>query len=617
MSNPDSDSKNKPKSGGITGFNVGFGTGSGSAGGDVREVADGPPTLRVVVVSPLWPSEEATTQPPPNAKFVPLRKQDLDEAMGTLGVTLMLDVPDPLVPNAEPVRIEPRVASLKDLRPDVWLDKLPVLVALGKARQLLKGDNADTNRQEFRDQLAKVLPRSSWVDAICGVKQASSGAAAQPKAKAKQDNADAIDSLLAMVDVDVPAVEAPADISAASGASLLATIALGERRRKRPGTAIDRVNVAIADILRSLTQHPDMRRLEACWRGIRFFVSRTDYRKGVVLDLLTTTPASLHDSVLKVAELAADSAERGPIDLIVVDTEFGSTAHELETLGAWATVAETLCAPLVTNINVQALGYDNLAALSRSKRSVKDNEDPRAMFLRNLAARDEARWLFLTCNRVFAREPFTAKSARTGEVPLEEDTQAHVFFGSALAVASLVTASHERVGWPCSIVGPHNGRLDDMAVWESTEGKGGSIALEATVSEDIAREAARAGVALMVPAPNRDVALLTFAPVLYRGPIGPGGTSPAANLALGDQLFVSRVSNAILQIAVAIPASSPESAIKDVVVLALSEMFASAPGPKPKIHVRVSNGSVLEVTVQTNGFLNLGLPEIMLGARLG
>jgi hypothetical protein len=93
------------------------------------------------------------------------------------------------------------------------------------------------------------------------------------------------------------------------------------------------------------------------------------------------------------------------------------------------------------------------------------------------------------------------------------------------------------------------------------------------------------------------------------------GASPAASLTLGDQLFVSRLATAIVQLASAIPQGTPEAAVREVALVSLAGLFTER---APEMSVRVAGTPAsLEVTVRPRGFPGVKLEEVTLGAPLG
>ena len=363
--------------------------------------------------------------------------------------------------------------------------------------------------------------------------------------------------------------------------------------------------------LAAILAHPEVRSLERAWRGLHFLAARTD-RDAVIVSAV----AAAADEVDGVLERVARRTDAAPIDLVVVDHAIGSSRRDLDRLERWATRAEGIGAPLVANGLPELVGVDDLARLGRTQRRLRSSDDPRAAAVRSVAARDVMRWVALAANGALARPRHQGAVPRAGGVALDE--REDLFIGPALLVASRCTSSFERTGWACAIAGPALGVVRDLPV-RSLDDRGTTVAtpLEALVSEEAAAEAAGAGVIVLASAANQDVALLAHAPMLHRPAAAGGGEAPAASLGLVDQLFVARLAQAVIQLAAAIPADTPEAAAREVAQVALAELFDGAPR-KPEVDVAIAGAPpCLEVTLRPRGFHAVRLEEVTLGAPLG
>lgn len=399
---------------------------------------------------------------------------------------------------------------------------------------------------------------------------------------------------------------APAAPAAPAGASLVDDILASMGTSEDAGSG-----AGSGGTLAAILAHPEVRRLEGAWRGLHFLASRAD-RDAVIVSAI----AAAADEVDGVLERVARRTEGTPIDLIVVDHAVGSSRRDLDRVERWATLAEGIGAPLVTNGLPELVGVDDLASLGRTERRLRSSDDPRASAVRSVAAREVTRWLALAMNGAAARPLHQGPVPRARNVSLHE--RADLFIGPALMVASLCAASFARTGWACAIAGPTHGVLRDLPV-RSLDDRGTVVAtpLEALVSEEAASEAAAAGVAVFASAANQDVAILAYAPMLHRGASTGGGTSPAASLGLVDQLFVARVAQAIMQLAAAIPSDTPEAAARQVAQLTFTELFAGAPR-QPDVDIAIAGAPpCLEVTLRPRGFHGVRLEEVTLGAPLG
>lgn len=358
---------------------------------------------------------------------------------------------------------------------------------------------------------------------------------------------------------------------------------------------------ALEATLAAFIQHPEVRALERAWRGLHLLADRAE--KSIVIEAMNASA----DDVGSVLEKLARRVDTTPIDLIVVDHAVGSSSRDLARLETWATLAEGLGAPLVANGLPELLGADDLKALGGSQSRLRSSDDSRSAAFRAAAAKDVMRWASLALNGPLARPRHVGPVKRTFGVVFDETLE--LYIGSAIGVAALAIESFAKSGWAIPTAGVLRGLPVHIV-------DGESIATEARTTSDAAAEAAQAGVALFCSASNDDVAVLSGVPSVHRAPSTQGGAAAAATHSLDDQLFIARVTHAIIQIAAAIPASTSEDAVRDVVKVALGELFGEA-GNRPELDVKITGApACLEVTIRPRGFLGLKLEEAILGAPL-
>lgn len=355
--------------------------------------------------------------------------------------------------------------------------------------------------------------------------------------------------------------------------------------------------------LEAFVSHPVVRGLERAWLGLKFLVERSDKEKGVVIEAIDAQA----DNVDAVLEKLARRTDAAPIDLIVIDHAVGASQRDRDRLEKWASLAEGLGAPIVANALPEVLGAESVAAIGKSQARLRSSDDPKAAAFRALAAKDVMRWVCLAMNGPLARAPHRGPVRKTFGVMLDEKFVQPM--GPAFAVAALACESFAAKGWPL----PPAGVLKNMPV--HMQG-GANISTEAPANADSAREAAEAGIALLCSSANEDVVVVPHAPAVHRAASTQGGAAAAATHSLGDQLFIARAANAIIQLASAIPASTPEGAARDVVRVALAELWGQT-AKQPEIDVKVGGApAMLEVTLRPKGFHGLKLEEITLGAPL-
>jgi type VI secretion system ImpC/EvpB family protein len=556
--------------------------------------------------------------------------------MGQLAPSLAIEVSDPFGGSEPPLRVDLVWRDRKAMRPAELVEQVPALRALVDALRVVQDVAArKLTAEAARAQLVRILPRPSWADALVReVRPAPAAPEESTKAPAAAHAPSAptgngggksgLDALLDMVDVSAE-TEALAPPSAPPEAtrSELSRVIEAVARTARPapaaravvGTAPQRLEQAFHNLLAGILHHPEVRRLESTWRGLRLLIEHCDRKAGIEVDVVNAGREAVADALRRLGD---SDPERAAIDLVLIDQHLEPTAVDLAYLDKWAALASTLLAPIVLAGHPTMLGVDSLEQVARSTSALSTSDDGRAVALRSAALRESARWVALVLNDPLVRAPYTQGTSRLQQPPYEEDGQdpdAHVYANGAYVVGALCARSHARLRWPTAITGGRDGVIGNLPVHTVHDrGEEAAVPLQVVPSEDAVREVARAGLTMLACAPNTDAAVLTRAPVLHRTGAGTG----AATGTLGDQLFVGRFARAVHQVAAAIPVGTDPRAAEEVARIALAEMFdfAAPAGPEVTTKVDPKRGS-LEVTVRPRRFAGITLEELTLGAALG
>jgi len=478
-----------------------------------------------------------------------------------------------------------------------------------------------------------MLPRASWANALvnevraapASERRAAPAPVTAPETASAEPSKGGLDALLDMVDVGQPRSVRPAVEAAEPPTNDLSRIVADIARSARPGaaptpraivgTAPQRLERAFQNLLSSILRHPEVRRLERAWRGLRLLVEHCDKRAGIEVDVVSASSDQVDEALSRLVDV---NVSRAPVDLLLVDQVLAPTAADLGALERWASRAEAMLAPLVVGGRPEMVGGESLGAIARSTSALSASDDARAIAVRAVAAREASRWVAIVLNDPLARLPYTPTTARQNDPGFEEDAGdlgAHVFTSGAFVVGALCARSFARLGWPTAITGARDGAIGNLPVHTIDErGAHAAIALEVLPSEDAVREIARAGLTMLTCAANADAAVLSRAPVLHRSGAGSGATTAT----LADQLFIGRFARAVQQVASALPHDTDPRAAEEVARITLMELFGRAPPSGPEIVVKVDAArGQLAVTVRPRRFAGISLEEITLGAALG
>jgi len=396
----------------------------------------------------------------------------------------------------------------------------------------------------------------------------------------------------------------------------------------RPTEAIARVEKALGAQIGAILQHPEVRRLEQAWRGLRLLAERAAGHSSIRLELLSVRPDETADAL---ARTLRPSSSEPPVGFAVVDLAVDGSAAAFNRLDALAAAAEEAAVPVVVNGAASLLGLEDLRKVERLDHPGGLFEAPERAPWRAAAAKLPMRWIAIALNGALARPPYDKGSSRVREAVVHElphDDAGFVWIAPAYLLGALVIGSFRDTGWPCRIVGAkQGGAVDNLPVREVPSGyegdEGVAIPTEAFISTEKQRDLSRLGLLTFACAPNSDAAVIMTAPTAYVPPpkrtYDSATTEPEARLdpvSLGDQLFVGRLAQFTRTLCSKLPAGADPAELQPVVEAAVWTLFENAPPAGPELTVRTKPNAV-ELTVRPRRFLGVTLEEISMEVPVG
>lgn len=590
-------------------FKVHFGDASGSE--SERQ------PLRVCIAAEWSASPEASTRSAPQDRVMAVNADNFDYVFERFGPAFAIELDDPVDPKAPPVRAFLRWSKLASLRPREMVEAIPELSGLLEAHRVLDRADAKTPRSALAADLGRVLPRPHWVDATLaplagGGTTAASPAAAREARPGREDHERPPDSLSPLFDLVDGADGAggrgaeppPPARDAAALVNRLAGITAARPATRDGGLDAARATVRqlFSKLLTGLLEHPEVARLEGLWRGLKVLLQAGTRCKEAQL-FVAWLPSGEEDRLEEI--LSQD------FDLLCLDREVDGTAERLDLLERVATLGADYQTPVLLNAAPELLGQQHWHALNALQQKLLFADHPALGALQLRAAKPVTRWLSLVGNPLRIRGPHDAGTSRLKELNFEQDRTdaAFVFMPATFGLAASVIRSVARDGHPFAFVGPERGALAELEVhhFDQPDVAIGTLELVGTDAQD---SAAEIGVALWAPVKNRAVAVLSSAPVLFRGEEAARGATPKARHALSEALFLSRLTRVLRETKRRFQ-DLPDSAYAERLRLSLLELFPNAAPPGPVIEVRVV-GKTLAVTVDPRRYGTLTVPELTL-----
>ena len=608
--------------------------------------------LRLLVVTNLVPqgSYNAGASAPEGVLRVdPARFDDL---FNKLRPRISIEVPS-ILNEGRTARVDLSPTSLKSFRPDGLCTEVPLLRSLLDGRTVLERlRDGQVTPEKARDELDRLWPGSPFVREILGLLPGTGAGAAKPSAAAAAPAPAAapsasIDSLLDMVDLggssgeSAPAHEPPAPPTTTSSAiparfsELINQVARsgGSKTGVRPTEAVARVEKALGAQLGAILQHPEVRRLEQAWRGLKFLADRATGHTGVRIEVINAEAPDMAAALTR--GIRENATSEPPVSFAIVDVTIDGTVASFNRLEAIASAGEEQSVPVVVNASPRLLGVSELGEVEKLDNKGALFSAPQQVPWRSVAAKPVLRWVSMALNGMLSRGPYDKATSRMREVALKElpaDAGSYVWLAPAYAIGALVLQSFKETGWPCRVLGAKSGGIVENLPVRQLQGEyegeeGIAIPTEAFISTDTQRELGKSGVLVLASAPNSDAVYVMNAPTAYVTPpkrtYDSASTEPEVRLdrvSLGDQLFVARVVQFLRALCAKIPPNSDPAEVQPVMEGALWALFEDAKPGTVELAVKAratSGGTVVEVMVRPRRFLGVMLEEIALEMPLG
>lgn len=604
-----------------------------------QELGDVLLPLRAVIVSDLTPrgAYNAGANPPPEP--IAIRNGELDELFGRLAPRLAIEV-ESVLEDGKRVRVDLSPTSIKSFRPDALGREVPLLRSLLDGKRVLDRLREGTlDVDGAHSELARLWKGAPLVDRVLGGVEPTGTAKPAAAPSPAADDSD-VDRLLDMVDTgdggsSTPTATAPAPKPAKTGRgrfdAFLAMVAgSASRGRANPDEAIRTLERAFSVQLGAITQHPEVQRLEAAWRGLDFLLRRSP-KTGATIEVVSCRPEE--SAVALERAISHRYGMAPPVTFAMVDTVTGGDAQSLAALRALAEVGEGHAVPIITNASAGLMGRDDLTEVDRLDNKQTLFDAPERVVWRKEAHRPAMLWVALCINPILARTAYDKRSSRIREATIEElpgdEASATIWMQPAWAVASLALQSFEQTGWPCRITGAREGGLvENLPVRElGTGNERVAIPTQVFFSTETQKALSRIGLVALAAQPNRDDVYLLSAPTAYVPPpkktYDSDTTEPEVRYPqtpLVDQLFVARLAQFLRALGRRIGSHEKPDDIKQFLEAALWELFDGAKPGSMDLEVAVQeheDGLGVQVTVRPRRFLGVGMEEITLGVPLG
>lgn len=272
------------------------------------------------------------------------------------------------------------------------------------------------------------------------------------------------------------------------GTARLRDVAAAPDRRAMLEEALDRdiaaLDAAISRQLDAVLHHPRLRRLEGAWRGLRWLVNGIMQDRLVKVRLLPVRWTELARDLERAAEFDQSSLFRliyeeefgtpggEPFGMLAADFEIrpgpgpGFPVDDVAVLHQLAAIGAAAFCPVVLPASPALLGLDSFHEAGATLSLADILRGPERARWRNLAQREDTRFLALVMPRTLGRAPWRDDGSRADRFRYRETSghpEQRVWTAPVYALASVAARAFTRFRWPGEIRGVDVG-------WEASGG---------------------------------------------------------------------------------------------------------------------------------------------------
>ncbi|WP_062088826.1 type VI secretion system contractile sheath large subunit [Caballeronia udeis] len=318
---------------------------------------------------------------------------------------------------------------------------------------------------------------------------------------------------------------------------------------------IDALDQHVNQCLDTVMHSTQFQTIESAWRGLKFLVDRTDFRKNVKIEVLDCSKETLQQDFDDTPEVIQsglyhhayiqeyDTPGGQPISAIISDFEFVNSAKDIALLRNISKVAAAAHMPFIGAVGPAFFGKKSMEDVVGIQ-EISDYFD-RADYLKWMAFRctEDARYIGLTMPRVLGRHPYGPDNTPVRDLNYREmikgtDPNRFLWVSASFAFAANMVHSFVRNGWCVQVRGPQaGGKVAGLPVHQYDLGTGfqNKISAEVLIPETREFEFANLGFMPLSFFENHDFACFFSAnsvqkPALYATPEATGNSRINARL---------------------------------------------------------------------------------------
>lgn len=265
------------------------------------------------------------------------------------------------------------------------------------------------------------------------------------------------------------------------------------------------IDAKLSEQLDEILHHPKFQQLESSWRGLKFLVDRTDFRKNVRIEMIDISKDELRQSFEDAPELiqsglykhiytgAYDQPGADPYAAMISNYEFDNSPQDIALMQEISKVSAAAHCPFIGAVGPK---FFNKKSMEDWKKIPDMNawlETAEYIKWRSFRESEDSRYVGLTFPRFLLRLPYgqdtvPVKSFNYQENVKGPDHEKYLWGNSSFAFATNLVRAYISDGWCVQIRGPQaGGTVENLPVhvYDIGKGKETKIPTEVPIDETL------------------------------------------------------------------------------------------------------------------------------------
>jgi type VI secretion system protein ImpC len=236
------------------------------------------------------------------------------------------------------------------------------------------------------------------------------------------------------------------------------------------------IDDAISNQLNEVMHAPELQKLEASWRGLRYLTFQTETSTMLKINVLNVNKKDLLKDLQKASEFDQSQTFKKihdpgygtlggtPIGAVIGDYEFGRHPQDLELLEKMSNVAAAAHAPFIAAASPELFNWQSFTDLAGPRDLAKIFDNDAYIRWKSFRESEDSRYVGLTLPHILLRLPYGKDTVPVEGFDYEEkvtgtDHNKYLWGNAAYAFGARLTDAFSRYEWCAAIRGVEGGGL--------------------------------------------------------------------------------------------------------------------------------------------------------------